>query len=580
MCCCTVGSGLIVQNKNPVMRAQYIRNGDDIAAGPLYYAVMSSPRGSRSVSSRRLWKLLLAAAAVIVLAAGVFLAQRQFADPEHKARRLEAELCGQNVGFVARWLEKLGLGRESRPAERVALDLADLGPVATPHLVRALSHGDVRVRIAAAKALGRITPPAADAVIPLVKTLRKGTLSEVMLVSHYFVDGPGTEVRTAIARSLAEIGEPAIPSLVRLLRSGDPSLDKYATKSLGWMGAKVRTVAVRDLTDKNAAVRRDAAYLLGYVEAKDAIPILIRALGDKDASVREEAAYSLAWIGRRSVSQLVGALQDRRWEVREAAVRALGFMGPDAKAILPRVVEMLEDDTSDVRRCAAEALALIGADTALAADALERAGQDDSARVRQAAARGMQRIKLQNLDWPSVTFCGTKANAHHIVYVIDRSVSMIDSFGMVKREMATSVGELTAAQYFSVVIATDPAPEGRPANRLTPAVEKHKLDMVRYVKYVYPLSTTAVAPAMSRAFELLRLADPSRQGKVVFFVTGRMPPDAGDLEKLIRKLNADKDVRINTCLYWDRSRMATRLLKRIARENNGDYAFIDMPAGP
>lgn len=540
----------------------------------------SSPSGSCSVSFRRRWKVLLAAAAVIVLAPGLFLALLQLAGPDTKARRLGAELRGEKVGFVARWLEKLGVRRERRLPERIALELADLGPIATPHLVPALSHADVRVRIAAAKALGRISPPATDAVIPLAEALRNEIEPEMGFSSHWIADEPRTEVRTAIARSLAEIGESAIPSLVLLLRCGQPSLDKYAAKSLGWMGTKVRTVAARDLTNKNAAVRSDAAYLLAYVEAREAIPILIRALGDKDASVREEAAYSLAWIGQRSVSQLVSALRDRRWEVREAAVRALGFMGPDATAILPRVVEMLEDDTSDVRRCAAEAVALIGGNTRLAADALERAGQDDSAHVRRAAAHGQQRMKLQNLDWPRVTFCGTKANAHHVVYVIDRSVSMIDSFEMVKREIATSVGELTAAQYFSVVIATRAAPAVRPANRLAPAVEKHKLDMVRSVKYVRPLSSTAVAPAMTRAFELLRLADPSRQGKVVFFVTGRMPPDAGDLEKLIRKLNADKDVRINTCLYWDRSRMAARLLKRIARENSGDYAFIDEPTGP
>lgn len=77
-----------------------------------------------------------------------------------------------------------------------------------------------------------------------------------------------------------------------------------------------------------------------------------------DDSTRENARLSLVSMGEAAVGALVGALTDRRDQVRWQAAKALGQIG-DPKAG-PALVEALEDHEFDVRWLAAEGLMAIG----------------------------------------------------------------------------------------------------------------------------------------------------------------------------------------------------------------------------
>lgn len=87
------------------------------------------------------------------------------------------------------------------------------------------------------------------------------------------------------------------------------------------------------------------------------IDSLIRLLQDPDMVMRRTAAEALGKIGNReAVSGLVLALDDERFEVREAVVRSLSQLGPLDRGAGDRVAGLLVDPVSVVRKAAAQTL--------------------------------------------------------------------------------------------------------------------------------------------------------------------------------------------------------------------------------
>ena len=91
-------------------------------------------------------------------------------------------------------------------------------------------------------------------------------------------DGP---TRRRARETLAAIGEPALPSLVALLRS------------------------------PQARLRREAVKALGEIPDPAAIPGLISLLADRESEIRWLAAIGLINLGNRSVPHMLEALTER-----------------------------------------------------------------------------------------------------------------------------------------------------------------------------------------------------------------------------------------------------------------------------
>ena len=70
---------------------------------------------------------------------------------------------------------------------------------------------------------------------------------------------------------------------------------------------------------------------------------------------------------KHQIEELIQALQDDNWRVRQSAVWALGEIRPDAKQAVPHLILALQDDDEYVRYCAVEALGKIGTPEALEA---------------------------------------------------------------------------------------------------------------------------------------------------------------------------------------------------------------------
>lgn len=136
---------------------------------------------------------------------------------------------------------------------------------------------------------------------------------------------------------LIGLGEPAVPALAALLRSGQPSERLAAANTLWGMGARARG-AVPDLAaavaDTEPGLRVAAAMALENMgaAAAPAVPALVAAIGDRDRSVQQAAVKALAAIGpaaRDALPALTRALKRGSWPEADEAVRRIRGVQPD-----------------------------------------------------------------------------------------------------------------------------------------------------------------------------------------------------------------------------------------------------------
>ena len=144
------------------------------------------------------------------------------------------------------------------------------------------------------------------------------------------------------------------------------------------------------LNDENEATRLNAAYALGNI-GEPAIPTLIEVLRQESKSAwnrnldREDftnpsqldSIYGLAAMGEPAVPVLTEVLGDTDWWTRAGAAAALGCMGEPAHGAVPALVEALKDDSEWVRRNAADTLGNIGPSARSAVPALIEALGDN-----------------------------------------------------------------------------------------------------------------------------------------------------------------------------------------------------------
>ena len=128
------------------------------------------------------------------------------------------------------------------------------------------------------------------------------------------------------------------------------------------------------------------------------IQALTQTLEDEDEDVREAAIQALGEIGPQAVEAvpaLIDTLQEHEdHDVREAGAEVLGMIGPDAKEAVPALIQTLEEDFW-VREAAAEALGEIGPEEGVV-PALIQALEDAGPSVSRSAADALEAITGQD----------------------------------------------------------------------------------------------------------------------------------------------------------------------------------------
>lgn len=205
--------------------------------------------------------------------------------------------------------------------DKLLLRLADATPAVGARAASALAVSkDERAAPALLKQLGA----AQDLVILAAVVEALGELREAKAVPHLqrLLDSPTDELVIRAAGALARIGQrnapmadavaPAIPTLCRLLKSGDgarrDAVREAVARAMVPMGRKDTADAlVEALDDMSGKVRFSAAKALGSISdvGATAIDALLRRMRDDDRGVRSAVAITLGTLGDGKVSQAV-----------------------------------------------------------------------------------------------------------------------------------------------------------------------------------------------------------------------------------------------------------------------------------
>jgi HEAT repeat protein len=205
----------------------------------------------------------------------------------------------------------------------------------------------------------------------------------------------------ALSRLGPKGGEPALDAIIGGLRAEDWPTRVACCRAMGQyalgLGSQSEAEAavtglIRALDDDDPLVREIAVECLvedGPRAARARAALIDRRARDPDVRVRWQAVRALPVIEKDRaalIPALVAALHDRTSIVRQAALDALGEMGPGARAALPAIREALASRDEATRGAAASATATVAPPTEVAVPALiDLAKADASGRVRAKA---------------------------------------------------------------------------------------------------------------------------------------------------------------------------------------------------
>jgi DNA-directed RNA polymerase subunit RPC12/RpoP len=211
---------------------------------------------------------------------------------------------------------------------------------------------------------------------------------------------------------------------------------------------------------------------------------------------------------------------------------------------------------------------------------------------------GAADLGLTNQDaagGPRIPFIGGGGKGFHIVFVVDRSGSMAPTFERVRFEMLKTIGHFEAGQDFTIILFADNRYIEGPRKRLVMATDANKDAAYNFLKDITASTSTTVLPALKRAFEVLRYADASKPGRLVYLLSdgdfagmsGGSAYTAADGRTLngneaviqwLRENNprdeAKGRVHVHTFLYLSKDEEAMKVMRTIAKENGGWFKPI------
>jgi hypothetical protein len=160
-----------------------------------------------------------------------------------------------------------------------------------------------------------------------------------------------------------------------------------------------------------------------------------------------------------------------------------------------------------------------------------------------------------------------------VVYLIDRSGSMVDTFGAVRGEMLMSIAGMKPHRKFHVVLFADGRPIEKAPRAMTRATDAAKLRLVKFLQPVRASGRTDPIPAINHAFDALPTG-PAARATIIYLLTDGVFPDNDRVLRTIRRRNAGRRIRINTILYGNRPPIAEEVMKEIAADSGGEYRFV------
>jgi hypothetical protein len=167
-------------------------------------------------------------------------------------------------------------------------------------------------------------------------------------------------------------------------------------------------------------------------------------------------------------------------------------------------------------------------------------------------------------------FMGVKSAARHVIYVIDFSGSMNgDRFAHTRLELKRSIERLPEDGSFLVVFFDDGFVV-MPPGKLVPATARNKSIAKSWIDSVDTRGGTDPSQAMDFALKL--------KPETIFMMTDGQFMSNDYVNQVIDHENVNRYTSINTIAFHERAAEAE--LKKIARENHGDYRYVPPPGAP
>lgn len=162
---------------------------------------------------------------------------------------------------------------------------------------------------------------------------------------------------------------------------------------------------------------------------------------------------------------------------------------------------------------------------------------------------------------------GEGQHGESVVYVMDRSGSMGEVFGILKRELKRAIGSLDRDQSFNVIWFNEGEADDL-FQKLRPATMNTKREAFRAIDLVFDSGQTEPINAVRRGL--------AYKPDVLFLLSdGDFRDDNLRVLRMIEKMNADQNTTINTILFvYDVMGEGERVLRAIAEANNGTYKHV------
>jgi HEAT repeat protein len=240
--------------------------------------------------------------------------------------------------------------------------------------IKALEDPSWRVKSAAIRAIGEILN---EGRLEALKTMKQAVVKAIerndpSLIKDYLADGENALRVLPVLSNVIPIDyqDHKQYERVSLWKGKGDTLEEYASRVFDhleelllilerWTGDFRQSPSVAErlrpyLSDREPALRKTAAYSLGQMNAKSAIPNLIALLNDPDLHVRDASVLSLAHFEDDALDPLRLAMKGENPSFRILALDVLSKVNSErAKALIE---EYLNNPNPNVRRVARRAL--------------------------------------------------------------------------------------------------------------------------------------------------------------------------------------------------------------------------------
>lgn len=199
---------------------------------------------------------------------------------------------------------------------------------------------------------------------------------------------------------------------------------------------------------------------------------------------------------------------------------------------------------------------------------LSKGAQDDQKKLSILSSdKSHELLSLETLTrplpaQPALEFFSCRGNAYSVIYLVDRSASMIDVFYIVKRELKRSIYSLKPMQKFHIIFFSSGKPLEGPGGRLVWATSANKRLYSEFIDSVPVGGRTDPTTALRKAIEL--------RPELIYLLTDGVFKDS--VTEYIIRLAKENNIKINAIAFA--REVGARSLMRIASETGGVYRYV------